>query len=449
MNYHYDQWKIVTGSILLSVFFIIGGYPVQAANQSTNVAIIGTSAVSNGGCFPTTVDGFTSFNFFNINRTLVTLANLSPGGVCGAAGCDTVLLNVSSSTYYGGVGCNVATNLSAQAKADLISFVAQGGKLIIYDSECSPQDYSWLPYPFTTTNPGATGSKTGVLTIVEENVLSSASSLSAYYINAAQLISQTDAIGDMNVMVTYNPNWCLDMSGTNVYKKTGPVHTYARYGNGLIIYNGWDMDYNACATPPSTTGAGNISKTWHQELMTPFNPTPIAALPCGVTVVGINLTPTTASNDLGMKDYEHTVIAHLTDLLNTPQQNILVTFTVTGTNAGAYGTCSPANCQTDANGNVFFTYGNTNHLKGQDTITACFVNQAQQTICSQGATKTWVMKCDLNNDNSIDRLDISIIMAGRGLNAPGDPRDIDGDGWITVNDARACVLQCSKTNCIP
>jgi len=58
-------------------------------------------------------------------------------------------------------------------------------------------------------------------------------------------------------------------------------------------------------------------------------------------------------------------------------------------------------------------------------------------------------KCDLNADGIIDRSDINTIMSGRGLNLPGDPRDIDGDGWIAVNDGRACVLQCTNPNCVP
>ena len=446
MDHNHDKWKIIIGAIFLSILFIIGNAPVQAATQSTNVAIIGSPSVQNGGVFPTTVDGFTAFNFFNVNRANVSLANLTNGTACGGAACDTVLLNVASYTGSGGLGCNM-NNLTAAAKTDLVTFVSQGGKLIIYDSECSAQNYSWLPYTFTTNNPGAMGAS-GQLTIVEDNILSSANPASPYYLNELLLENNTDAIGDMNVMTTYNPNWCLDMSGTNINQVTGPVHTYARYGSGLIIYNGWDVDYLSSSTVPSTTsGAGNISKTWYQELMTPFNPTPIAALPCGITVVGINLSPATASNDLGLKDYDHTVTAHLTDLLSNPQPNILVTFTVAGTNAGASGTCNPASCQTDANGNVSFTYSNSAHIKGHDSITASFVNQAGQTITSQTVTKYWVMKCDLNDDNLINRTDINIIMSGRGQNLPGDPRDIDGDGWITVNDARGCTLQCTKPNC--
>ncbi|HEY7302825.1 MAG TPA: PASTA domain-containing protein [Bryobacteraceae bacterium] len=58
-------------------------------------------------------------------------------------------------------------------------------------------------------------------------------------------------------------------------------------------------------------------------------------------------------------------------------------------------------------------------------------------------------KCDLNADGKIDANDINAILSGRGEHRPGDPRDIDGDGWITVDDARACVLKCTNPNCAP
>ena len=58
--------------------------------------------------------------------------------------------------------------------------------------------------------------------------------------------------------------------------------------------------------------------------------------------------------------------------------------------------------------------------------------------------------CDVDTDGDIDINDITAIMAARGQQAePGDPRDADGDGTITVLDARSCVLQCSNPRCVP
>jgi YVTN family beta-propeller protein len=60
------------------------------------------------------------------------------------------------------------------------------------------------------------------------------------------------------------------------------------------------------------------------------------------------------------------------------------------------------------------------------------------------------LACDVDGNGIIDRNDIGLIFAGRGATvAPGDPRDLDGDGLITVNDARGCVLLCTNPRCAP
>ena len=437
--------------VVIGLCVVLFGQTVHAATQSQNVAAMGYTGdgyyrIINGGYLPVSAAaGFGAFTFYPVNRTNLSLAILGPGGVCGAAACDTLILNVASSSGspYLGLGCNVYANLTTQQKADIVTFVQNGGKVIIYDSECPTQNYSWLPYPFTTQNPGATGSRTGTLTIVEDNDLSSPVAADPQYIDTAITTSGTDAVGDMNVMVTYNANWCLDMSGTNVSHYTGPVHTYARYGNGLIIYNGMDVDYLSYLSQPiATNGPNNLAKIWYQELMVPFAPTPYTALPCGVTVVGITLTPMTATNVIGTS---HTVTATLKDLLNNPQPGISVGFTITsGPNAGM-----TASGVTNASGQTTFTYSSA--MAGTDEIQACFYNaSAGQTICSQKAVKEWIFAtvCDADRDGDIDKYDLSIISRARGQSAPfGDLRDSDGDGIITPNDVKVCIPQCTRPNC--
>jgi hypothetical protein len=56
--------------------------------------------------------------------------------------------------------------------------------------------------------------------------------------------------------------------------------------------------------------------------------------------------------------------------------------------------------------------------------------------------------CDIDADGDVDILDIRGISARRGDTAlPGDPADIDGDGVITVGDARNCTYQCTLPRC--
>lgn len=60
--------------------------------------------------------------------------------------------------------------------------------------------------------------------------------------------------------------------------------------------------------------------------------------------------------------------------------------------------------------------------------------------------------CDVNGDGIVERSDISAIFAARGTSVPigtTDPRDADGNGLITVNDGRQCVLECTFNRCAP
>ncbi len=264
---------LVVSFIVLSLLFL--NSPLYAV--SSNVAIIDSVNVINGGSFPTTTSGPTG-NFNTFTFTTMPVANVSTANL---AAFDTVLLNMASS----GINC-ISSSLSASQQADLVSFVNGGGKLIIYDSECSAVDYSWLPYSFTTNNPGQLGAS-GTLTIAQNNDLASNVASSPKFIDAALLASGTDAAGDMNVMTTFDTHWCLSMSGQNASPAQGPVHTYATLGTGLIIWNGLDVDAMDPSTiPDSSTAEGNLAKLWLQELQ-------VTTLPCTVTVVpGATIVPT-------------------------------------------------------------------------------------------------------------------------------------------------------------
>lgn len=66
---------------------------------------------------------------------------------------------------------------------------------------------------------------------------------------------------------------------------------------------------------------------------------------------------------------------------------------------------------------------------------------------------TWMQQplrkpCDIDFDDDVDQEDINAITSARGQTAlPGDWRDYDKDGLITVNDARACTQLCTSGNC--
>jgi hypothetical protein len=110
-----------------------------------------------------------------------------------------------------------------------------------------------------------------------------------------------------------------------------------------------------------------------------------------IGVYDLELAPETATNELGT-DNSHTVTA----TLHGPAGAVggyLVDFAVTGQNAGATGTCVPADCKTDASGQVTFTYTVpvANSSLGTDTISAS-VTLADPTGATdeEDVTKDWV-----------------------------------------------------------
>jgi hypothetical protein len=237
---------------------------------SRNVALVPNASgqFPGAGTLPTSGTEFTGMTFTNLAPADISAARL--------AAFDTVVLNQI---------CDVNTRLTASQKADINNWIAAGRKLIIYDSDaCSganTPDYSWLPYPFSTNNPGQTGSHGGTLTIVEDNTLSSPNPASPYYIDTANIVNTTDAVGDANVMLAKDPNWCGDMQATNVKGYTGWTHTYAPYSQGLMIYNGLDSD--------------DISNRWLRKIWFLELCQGLTGLPCSVHIPPITSTPTATS----------------------------------------------------------------------------------------------------------------------------------------------------------
>jgi hypothetical protein len=109
----------------------------------------------------------------------------------------------------------------------------------------------------------------------------------------------------------------------------------------------------------------------------------------------VMLDPPSATNPVGTT---HTVTATVSKQ-GVAQAGVLVTWTVSGANAGATGTCVPADCRTDANGHVSFTYTGTN--AGTDTITASFVDAQGQTVTGT-ASKLWVAAKISINDVTVN-----------------------------------------------
>lgn len=263
--------------LLVAIPFFPVSPNANALPQSVQVGIVGSEPVINGGGLFHSSPAFNAFTFTLISSASISAATLAPY--------DTVVVNVASSD----LGCSTA-GLSATARTALVDFVAAGNKLIFYDSECTfggSMDYTWLPYPFTTNNPGAAGGA-GILAMAEENTLSCTNPSAHCFIDVNAVGSQTDAVGDSNVVVTQDANWCGDLKATNVNGITGFSHMYANAPNGgLYIYNGLDVD-GLGSDPTGSDGSSHLAKIWLLELEQPWGP---SNLPCSAPVICANSAP--------------------------------------------------------------------------------------------------------------------------------------------------------------
>ncbi len=268
--------RLVAAAGVLAILFVAASVepPSAAASspRSFNVALVpDAGGSSSAGTMPTSgtvkgesFDSFDAFNFANLPSSQVTPAQL--------ARFDTVVLTQVQTSV-----------LSVQAKSALATFVTNGGKLIIHDSDSTvANDYSWLPVPAQTGQscPNC-GNTTGTSKVIENNTLVSAFVFDASYVNVDELPGATDAVGDANVMTTQDPRWFVDVRATNSVGQTGAVHTYAS-NRGLIVYNGYDTDAVGRA---EASGVDWLAKMWYRELLQPWNPdglphgTPIAPRP--------------------------------------------------------------------------------------------------------------------------------------------------------------------------
>ncbi len=218
----------------------------------------------------------------------------------------------------------------------------------------------------------------------------------------------------------------------------------------------------AVTTVPPTPQAGPVAVTYstmtagldpgsHQICVTAFGEDVTGGSANVTTCVTVKvydlvLTPASATNELGSNN-THTVTA----TLDGPAGSVagyLVSFAVGGQNAGATGTCSPADCMTDAAGQVTFTYSVpvAPSSLGTDTITAS-VTLADPTGATdtEQVTKSWidttapVLACSPTTNPSGK----NIPPAG---NNPPSGQNPDGFYLLTATDAVDSNPQISVTD---
>jgi len=141
--------------------------------------------------------------------------------------------------------CIPLDSLSQVQINGLLAWVQAGHKLLMYTADMCGRgsDFSFLPYPFKSSNPGAGGAASHNLIEVENDALGSLdASEKDRYLDPKPWADNSNQIGDADTVVTRDPHWCGHLFGTNSQNVNGFMQMYAVYGRGLIIYDGFDQD---------------------------------------------------------------------------------------------------------------------------------------------------------------------------------------------------------------
>lgn len=142
--------------------------------------------------------------------------------------------------------CVSSEYLTTQQTDAVNRWVSAGHVAIIWDSDScgATTNYSFLPYPFKTNNPGAAGAAGKRLIEVESNALGSLdrNDVAHYFDAKAYAANENNQIGDANTTVTKDDHWCGHLFGTNSNNVNGFMQMYAPYGQGFFVFDGFDHD---------------------------------------------------------------------------------------------------------------------------------------------------------------------------------------------------------------
>ncbi|MEO8520238.1 MAG: discoidin domain-containing protein [Acidobacteriota bacterium] len=218
----------------------------------------------------------------------LAMTRIAPGAASpmlldAAHGYDTVVLSQV---------CDIGTSVPESFKRALVNWVGDGHKLIIHDSDlCDADhvpDYSFLPYRFSTSNPGKQGASSEKLIFVDENSLANSNPDSPAFLDVDAWTGSRTAgggggdvrneLGDSNTVKDFDDHWCGSLMTRNVLKENGFVEAYAHYGRGLIVYDGFDYDQ---------AGNAHYRRLVTNELAQPFAPD---GLGCSARLSGFLVT---------------------------------------------------------------------------------------------------------------------------------------------------------------
>ncbi len=213
---------------------------------------------------------------------------------------------------------------------------------------------------------------------------------------AAEGGQQSQTLSSINALTAYPGHWSIDTTppcGGNV-SLIASVPQFSALSTSDLA--GWSCSvHESFPTFPTDYSALAVATDTSSHPTCGIDPnTKLSA--CGeayvlisgssivVTSGSIAVSPADSTNPVGTS---HTVTANVTSA-GSPLVGKVVTFTVTGQNAGATGTCVPVGCASDSSGNVSFTYADANGA-GDDTIKASFTD-AGGSLQAATAQEHWV-----------------------------------------------------------
>ena len=224
----------------------IGGIPAFLVRSSANPTFC--SAQDGGGNGPAHVlvlDGQTIFDQYPLgdyasNEPEFHFTRIAAGmfdsSVLG--GYETVMLN--------GV-CRPADAMPKGESDALLDWVRAGHRLLLLTAGVcgGGGDFGFLPYPFTAAAPAKKEPTGDVLTEVEGDGLGTlAATDTPHFLDPRVWTSSTNQIGNAYRAATSDPHWCGHLFASSTDQYDGFTQTYARYGRGLIVYDGFDHEDN-------------------------------------------------------------------------------------------------------------------------------------------------------------------------------------------------------------
>lgn len=199
--------------------------PIAGGSGSQRVLVLDPESIP--ALWPVETNGLRGFSYARVNASMLDAALL--------ANADIVVSNML---------CDPSTFLSKPQTDALLAWVGAGHKLLIVDADLCPNSkYAFLPYTFTTSNPGAHGASAHRLILAENDALGTSDAAdTSHTLDVGSYTNASNQLGDANVVATKDSHWCGHLFGTNANNSNGFMQMYTTYGSGIIIYDGFDQD---------------------------------------------------------------------------------------------------------------------------------------------------------------------------------------------------------------